>query len=139
MDRMRGGNAWWKRGTTMVEMAILLPLLLMLTLGAIEYGWLFSTIQRVTNAARQGARVQAVLDAPATAGRDMIQSLLSGGWIKSITVTTDEATRQVTATVSIYVQGGSGHTGAALLNCPSLVPIPAEWQVVIKMAKEYSS
>ena len=76
---------------------------------------------------------------PPTRGVNRIQTLISESWVKSITVTTDDGTRQVTATVRIHVQGGAGHTGAALINCPSLVPIPAEWQVVIKMAKEYSS
>ena len=41
----------------MVEAAIVFPILLMLTLGAIEYGWLFLNAQQVTNAARQGARI----------------------------------------------------------------------------------
>ena len=33
----------------------MLPLLLLVMLGAIEYGWLFFNVQQITNAARQGA------------------------------------------------------------------------------------
>ena len=46
-----------RRGTTIVEAAFVLPLLLLVVLGAIEYGWLFYNIQQVTNAARQAARI----------------------------------------------------------------------------------
>ena len=46
-----------RRGAAAVEMAIVLPLLLMLTLGGIKYGWLFLKAQQITNAARHGARI----------------------------------------------------------------------------------
>ena len=45
------------RGTATVETAIILVLLLSLTFGVIEYGWLFLKKQQITNAARNGARV----------------------------------------------------------------------------------
>ena len=51
----------WKtkkfRGLATVEMALVLPLLLLVTLGAIRYGHLFLIAQQITNAARNGARV----------------------------------------------------------------------------------
>lgn len=55
MVRRRKGNRY--RGTAVVEMAIVLLLLLMLTLGGIRYGWLFLQDQKITNAARHGARM----------------------------------------------------------------------------------
>jgi hypothetical protein len=45
------------RGIAVVEMALVLPILLLLTLGAIRYGWLFLKAQQITNATRYGARV----------------------------------------------------------------------------------
>jgi hypothetical protein len=45
------------KGTMVVEAAILFPLFLMLALGAIEYGWLLFNLQRITTAAREGARI----------------------------------------------------------------------------------
>ena len=48
-----------RRGTVTIEMAISLPLLLLLVLGVIEYGWMFLKNQGVTNTARQTARVAA--------------------------------------------------------------------------------
>lgn len=40
-----------------VEAALLFPLLLLIVLGLIEYGWAFLQAHEVTNAARSGARV----------------------------------------------------------------------------------
>ena len=45
------------RGTATIEAAIMLPLLLLLTLGVIEYGWMFLKAQQTTNAARHAARI----------------------------------------------------------------------------------
>ena len=52
------------RGVVMAEFAMVLTLLLMVTLGALQYGWAFYCLQRATNAARHGARAQVVVDAP---------------------------------------------------------------------------
>jgi Flp pilus assembly protein TadG len=45
-----------QRGAAAVEFALVLPLLLTLVLGAIDWGWYFFVDQLVTNAAREGAR-----------------------------------------------------------------------------------
>ncbi len=50
------------RGIAIIETAIILPLVLLLTMGLLEYGWMFVKIQQITNAARQGARVGARAD-----------------------------------------------------------------------------
>ena len=47
-------------GLATIEMAMVLPLLMLLTLGVIEYGWMFLKSQQITNAARQGARAGAL-------------------------------------------------------------------------------
>lgn len=52
-----------ERGAAAIEMAIVLPLLLAITFGLIEFGLLMYNQQVITNAAREGARrgiVQAV-------------------------------------------------------------------------------
>jgi Flp pilus assembly protein TadG len=43
-------------GTAMIEMVITLPVLLLLLFGIVEFSILFSRLQTVTNAAREGAR-----------------------------------------------------------------------------------
>jgi Flp pilus assembly protein TadG len=45
-----------ERGTALIEMAFTLPLLLLISLGIIEFGRAFQTWQVLTNAAREGAR-----------------------------------------------------------------------------------
>src|SRR5512132_138208 len=46
-----------QRGTALIEMAFTLPLLLLISMGIIEFGRAFQTWQILTNAAREGARV----------------------------------------------------------------------------------
>lgn len=45
------------RGLETVEAALLLPLVLLVTFGALKYGWLFLKSQQITHAAREMARV----------------------------------------------------------------------------------
>ena len=56
-------NRWLKRlrrnesGAELIEFGLTLPLLLLLVLGMIEFGFLFREYEIVTNAAREGARI----------------------------------------------------------------------------------
>ena len=52
-----------RRGAVAVEAALVFPLLILLTFGAIKYGWLFLKAQQITNAARYGARLAILPDA----------------------------------------------------------------------------
>ena len=51
-----------ERGAELIEFSLTLPLLLLLVLGIIEFGFLFQEYEVVTNAAREGARVGALID-----------------------------------------------------------------------------
>ena len=51
------------RGAAAMEAALVMPIILMVTFGAIKYGWLFLKAQQITNAARYGARVAVRADA----------------------------------------------------------------------------
>lgn len=46
-----------ERGAELIEFALVFPLLLLVVLGIIDFGFLFHRYQVVTNAAREGARV----------------------------------------------------------------------------------
>jgi Flp pilus assembly protein TadG len=48
------------RGASIIEFAILLPLLLTLVIGIIEFGWILTGYITITGAAREGARVAVV-------------------------------------------------------------------------------
>jgi len=55
--RIVSGN---ERGQALVELAIALPLLILILMGIFEFGRAFYTYQVVTNASREGARVAAL-------------------------------------------------------------------------------
>jgi Flp pilus assembly protein TadG len=50
-----------ERGAELIEFAMTLPLLLLLVLGIIEFGFLFQEYEVVTNASREGARIAALM------------------------------------------------------------------------------
>lgn len=60
-QRLRG-----ERGAELIEFALTLPLLLLVVVGIIDFGFLFQRMEVVTNAAREGARI-AILPMYATA------------------------------------------------------------------------
>lgn len=62
-----------QRGQSIVEMAIVLPLLLVLILGMVEFGWILNGQITLTSAAREGARV-AVIYENATEAAVAVQS-----------------------------------------------------------------
>ncbi len=51
----------FRKAAAVVEMAVVLPILLTMLFGIIEFGWTFMIYQSITNAAREGCRV-AVLE-----------------------------------------------------------------------------
>jgi TadE-like protein len=55
-----------ERGAELIEFALVFPVLLMVVLGIVDFGFLFQRMEVVTNAAREGARI-AVLPGYATA------------------------------------------------------------------------
>lgn len=54
------------KGATLVEFALILPLLFMLVFGVCEYGWAMYVSNSINNAAREGARLAAVTPKPVT-------------------------------------------------------------------------
>ncbi|MDQ3216327.1 MAG: pilus assembly protein, partial [Actinomycetota bacterium] len=56
-----------ERGAAAIEMALVLPLLVLLVFGIIEFGFIFNRYISVTHAAREGVRQLAVGVDPGTA------------------------------------------------------------------------
>ncbi len=73
VNRRRNGCC---RGAVALEVALVLPVLLLVTFGAIRYGWFFLKAQQITNAARYGARVAIRANASTQDVLDVISSLL---------------------------------------------------------------
>lgn len=54
------------RGQAVIELALTLPLLLLVVFGIIDFGFMFQRYEAVTNAAREGARLGVLADYTAT-------------------------------------------------------------------------
>jgi hypothetical protein len=137
-------------GTTMVEAAIVLSLLLYLTLGAIEYGWLFLKDHQITNAARNAARIAIRPDATNEQVENTINDLMVKAEIEesyysvyfnpediSMIPTNYPLTIRITATYckEITSKGSSSIVGLGLFKTPFL-PTPGEIEAIVTMTKE---
>ncbi|MGI9648242.1 MAG: TadE family protein [Acidimicrobiia bacterium] len=87
-------------GAALVEFAIVVPLLLLLVFGIIEFGRAYNAQNTLTHAAREGAREYAITQDPVageTAAKDAATSLTSS----DITVTLSACTPGQPATVTL--------------------------------------
>jgi len=104
MSRADEKHLWKRRdsGTALIEVAIVLPILLVLTMGMLDFGRAFHTKSLLDQAAREGCRL-AVVTAPDVAlVQNRVTTLLSAGGITpgSIAVTGPDPSRMVTVTVN---------------------------------------
>jgi hypothetical protein len=119
------------RGTTLVEMAVVFPLLLMVTLGALKYGWLFLRAQQITNAARQAARMAILPDANLDEVKAAIGFFMAGAGFKTYTL--DPALVSVAGPI---VTIGIRVDPATVDLLPGYLPEPASLYAAVTMAKE---
>ncbi len=90
----RGRRENRARGAAIVEFAVVLPLLLTILFGIIEYGWVFMVRQALQTAAREGTRV-AILqtsEAPYNAVLDRITEVMAPTGLTTYTVSMTHAT-----------------------------------------------
>jgi len=83
-------RAFRERGQSLVEAAIALPLLLLLLMGIMEYGWYFYNQLNVENGSREGARYGIVHTDSVTFTADVtevVNEMLTGPGTVSVTVT----------------------------------------------------
>ncbi|MEM7286963.1 MAG: TadE family protein [Actinomycetota bacterium] len=114
------------RGVTAVEFAIILPLLLLLVFGIIEFGRAYQARLTVTHAAREGVRVLAVTENQAAAEAAALAAT-TGLDAGSVSVTGTPcaaglpAEMVVTYPVTIEIPGTGVHsftlTGRAVMTC----------------------
>lgn len=120
-------------GAAAVEFALVLPVLIMLILGILEFGLAYNAQITVTNAAREGARTMVIQNSPSAAKTavETVSSALNPAITDSeITITvsngTTTCTSGSTATVAIqypfkFLTGffGTGYTmtGKAAMRC----------------------
>ena len=126
-----------RRGAAILEVAIALPLLLIVTTGIIEYGWPFKKLSHATNAARAGARVGARADGTLAQVNTTIQNAMALGNMQLNTHYTTPGlsnpallTPGASYTVTVRI-----NYAAVGLHMP-LIPVPANIDAKMVMARE---
>jgi Flp pilus assembly protein TadG len=84
MKRFRR-NARSERGAELIEFALVCPLLLLLILGMVDFGFLFQRMAVVTNAAREGARVAVLVGYAEADVKARVQDYVHTGGVPTTT------------------------------------------------------
>ena len=138
MARLRIQHAKLRyRGTAVVEAALVFPLLLLLTMGAIEYGWLFLKAQHMTNAARQGARLAIRPDVTNGEVLALIDRLMAEGGLadSEYVVNLTPAPTAVGTGEPLEVEIRVPSARIVIINA-SFLPVPEWLRATVTMTKE---
>lgn len=116
MNKRSGGDS--ERGAGIVEFALILPLLMMLVFGVVQFGLLFNRQQALHASAREGARLAALPSA--TLAEISQRSLDALGGIPM------DGTPTVTITPNVTrpCEGRLGETVLVVVTVPTTIEIP---------------
>lgn len=103
-----------ERGSALLEMALTLPLLLLVTVAIFELGRAYQTQQILTNAAREGARMAVLPDASADNIQTRVREYLTMGQISNV----ESATVNVTTTATIPMGAASVSASVVTVTYP---------------------
>ena len=142
-QKIAAGRGRRRRGLATVEMALLLPILLVLTFAAVEYGWMFFKQQQITNAAREAARLGATPNGTNATVTARVNTLMTNAGIPGGQYTLSIApgvggltpTQQFTVTISVDYPSIS-LTKMADPSKIVYIPAPAHLTASVAMAKE---
>ena len=90
-----------ERGQALIEAGLVLPLLLLVVLGILDFGMLFWKFESVTNAAREGARIAILSGYTSTDVENRVNQYLADAGL------TGTATVTVVAPAGVDVGGGT--------------------------------
>jgi Flp pilus assembly protein TadG len=117
-----------ERGAVAVEMAMLLPLLLLILIGTIEFGRVLNVQISMTQAAREGARHAAIHHDDASL--DVTGAALGGapalaglGVVVANNATACTTGANVTVTTSVSLPSLSGFLDGGLFGAPGVFPL----------------
>lgn len=134
MARLRRRSS--RRATVLIEMALVLPLLVLFLFGMMEYGWIFLNMQHITTAARHGARMGVKADATSGDVTAAVASVMSSaglggsGYMVSFSDPAGLATgAELRVTVAVT------YANIELTGIP-VIPVPATLRSGVTMAKE---
>src|SRR5215831_20227506 len=88
-----------QRGAELIEFALVLPILLLLVLGIVDFGFLFQRLEVVTNAAREGARIAVLPSYDAYDIRVRVNNYLVDG---GVPIDPNNATANTNPVVNVY-------------------------------------
>jgi len=74
------------RGAAVVELAVVLPLLLTIVFGIIEFGWIFMVRETLTNASREGCRVAVLQGSTDQNINNQVAASMAGAGLTGYTV-----------------------------------------------------
>src|SRR5262249_29297866 len=92
-----------QRGTALIEFTLILPLLLIMTVAAVDFGRAFFVKNVVSQAAREGVRLRAVsssADSGLVRTRVLQVANAANVTVSNLTIAGPDASRQVTVTVT---------------------------------------
>lgn len=128
-----------RRGAETVELAVTLPLLMVVIFTGFEYGWAVLKSIQLDHAAREGAREAALSGSTVTSVQDRVSTVLQNSGIGpgavSVTMTPADP-RSTSAGASITIEVEAAYTEIQLLGLDRLMPLPATLKGRAAMIKE---
>jgi Flp pilus assembly protein TadG len=100
-----------EQGNSLVEFALVLPLLLLVFAGIVDFGFLFQRYEVVTNAAREGARLAVLPGYTATDVENRVRAYVREG-LGGVAADIDSRTTVALASVPVAPGVGAAFTGA---------------------------
>lgn len=127
-----------QRGLAAVELALLLPLLMLVLFGAIEYGWMFLKNQQLADAARSGARVAVIEGATNALVQSRVDEVMANAGLAAsgyqVTLVPGNVAAAVPGT-AVRVEVLVSYANIGLTGIP-LIPVPSALEGQTSMIKE---
>src|SRR5262245_61065992 len=103
-----------ERGQALLETAVVLPVILLISVGIFEFGRAYQTMQIVTNAAREGARVAVLANSSAADVQGRVMTYLKSGRLGK----SDGATIAVNQNVTMAMGASTATASVVTVNYP---------------------
>jgi Flp pilus assembly protein TadG len=103
-----------ERGQSLMETALILPLILLVSVSIFEFGRLYQTLQVLTNAAREGARVAILPSATPSDVQSRVTAYLQAGQLAN----SNNATVSVNQNLTISIGATTAAASLVTVNYP---------------------
>jgi len=126
MRRSQRDRLWREqRGTQLLEFALMLPLLLVMAVGTVDFAAAFVLKQKLTNAARDGARIGSELSAldSSQATPNSVQAIRNAVWQYMDNADIDVTAISDTPTKSGFVWTYSGGGAQVIIDRAVVIPV----------------